>query len=140
MRSSARAFHLPSIRPRQPRYEPRPSLAIRKHRPGTQRLLMYPERDDIPARQVAINPYVAQFTFTFIQILTWSVIARALISWLPIDQTSTICQVLFRITEPIIEPIRRVLPSSGMIDLSPLAALLLLIVMGQMVLRLSAVD
>lgn len=101
---------------------------------------MYPERKAIPARQAAINPYVAQFTFTFIQILTWSVIARALISWLPIDQTSTIYQILFRITEPIIEPIRRVLPSSGMIDLSPLAALLVLIVMGQMVLRLSAVD
>ncbi len=84
-----------------------------------------------------MNPYVAQFTFSFIQILTWSVIARALISWLPIDQSSTIYQVLFRITEPIIDPIRRVLPNTGMIDLSPLAALIVLIVLGQMILRLA---
>ena len=84
-----------------------------------------------------MNPYIAQFTFSFIQILTWSVIARALISWLPVDQTSTIYQVLFRITEPIIDPIRRVLPNTGMIDLSPLAALLLLIVLGQLILQMA---
>lgn len=83
-----------------------------------------------------MNPYVAQFTFTFIQILTWSVIARALISWFPIDQTSTVYQVLVRITEPVIDPVRRVLPNTGMIDLSPLATILVLIVLGQIVLRL----
>ena len=67
-------------------------------------------------------------------------IARALISWLPIDQGSSIYQILFRVTEPIIDPIRRVLPSSSMIDLSPLAAILVLIVMGQTVLRLAAIE
>ena len=65
--------------------------------------------------------------------------ARALISFLPIDQGSTIYQVLFRITEPVIDPIRRVLPSTGMLDLSPLAAILLLIVLQQMVVRLSEI-
>ena len=87
-----------------------------------------------------MNPYVAQFTLTFLTILTWSVVARALIGWLPIDQSSTVYQVLFRITEPVIDPIRRVLPSTGMIDLSPLAAILVLIVLQQMVIRLSEVN
>ena len=86
-----------------------------------------------------MHPYVAQFTMTFITILTWAIVARSLISWLPIDQTSTIYQVLFRITEPVIDPIRRVLPSTGMLDLSPLAAILLLIVLQQMVIRLSEI-
>ncbi len=86
-----------------------------------------------------MHPYVTQFTMTFITILTWSIVARALISFLPIDQSSTIYQVLFRITEPIIDPIRRVLPSTGMLDLSPLAAILLLIVLQQMVIRLSEI-
>ncbi len=86
-----------------------------------------------------MNPYVAQFTMTFLTILTWSVVARALIGWLPIDQTSTVYQVLFRITEPVIDPIRRVLPTTGMIDLSPLAAILVLIVLQQMVIQLSEV-
>ncbi len=84
-----------------------------------------------------MNPYVAQFTLTFLTILTWSIVARALISFLPIDQTSTVYQALLRITEPIIDPIRRVLPSTGMIDLSPLAAILLLIVLQQMVIRMA---
>ena len=86
-----------------------------------------------------MNPYVAQFTMTFLTILTWSVVARALIGWLPIDQTSTVYQVLFRITEPVIDPIRRVLPNTGMMDLSPLAAILVLIVLQQMVIQLSEV-
>lgn len=86
-----------------------------------------------------MHPYVAQFTMTFITILTWAIVARSLISWLPIDQTSTIYQVLFRITEPIIDPIRRVMPNTGMLDLSPLAAILVMIVLQQMVIRLAAV-
>ena len=65
--------------------------------------------------------------------LTWAVVARSLLSWFPIDQSSPLYQLLFRVTEPIIEPIRRVLPSTGMMDLSPMAAIIMLIVMGQLV-------
>ena len=87
-----------------------------------------------------MHPYVAQFTMTFLTILTWSIVARALISFLPIDQGSTVYQVLFRITEPVIDPIRRVLPSTGMLDLSPLAAILLLIMLQQVVHQLSEIN
>ncbi|MCY3881165.1 MAG: YggT family protein [Chloroflexi bacterium] len=87
-----------------------------------------------------MHPYVAQFTMTFLTILTWSIVARALLSFLPIDQGSTIYQVLFRITEPVIDPIRRVLPSTGMLDLSPLAAILLLIMLQQVVHQLSEIN
>lgn len=81
----------------------------------------------------AINPYVAQFTIVFIQMLTWAIVARSLLSWFPIDQSSSLYQLLYRTTEPIIEPIRRVLPSTGMIDLSPMAAIIFLIIIGQLV-------
>jgi YggT family protein len=80
-----------------------------------------------------MNPYIAQFTIVFLQILTWSIIARALMSWLPIDQSSPLVQMLFRATEPIIDPIRKVMPSTGMIDLSPMVAIIVLIVMEQLV-------
>jgi YggT family protein len=46
--------------------------------------------------------------------------------------------MLHRVTEPIIDPIRRILPQSGMIDLSPLAAIFVLIVLGQLVIGLQA--
>jgi YggT family protein len=67
----------------------------------------------------------------FIQMLTWAIVARSLITWFPIDQGSPLYQLLFRVTEPIISPIRSILPSTGMMDLSPMAAIIVLIVMGQ---------
>lgn len=88
-------------------------------------------------RWSVMNPYVAEFTFFWLQMLTWAVIARSLISWFPIDQGSTIYQMLYRVTEPIIEPFRRIMPQTGMMDLSPLAAIIMLIVMRQMVLQLT---
>jgi len=68
---------------------------------------------------------------TFLEILTWTIIARALISWLPIDQSSPIVQLLHSITEPIISPIRRILPNTGMMDLSPLATILAMMAFQQ---------
>ena len=62
--------------------------------------------------------------------LTWAVIARSLLSWFPVDQSSPLYQLLFRVTEPMIAPLRKVLPSTGMMDLSPMAAIIILIVMG----------
>lgn len=91
-----------------------------------------------PAEIHAINPYVAQFTMTFLQVLTWAVVARSLLSWFPIDQSSPLYQILFRVTEPIIEPIRRIMPNTGMMDLSPLGAIVILIIMAQMVSNLTA--
>ena len=78
-----------------------------------------------------MNPYIAQATMTFLEIITWTIIARALISWLPIDQSSPIVQLLHSITEPIISPIRRILPNTGMMDLSPLAAILAMMAFQQ---------
>lgn len=74
----------------------------------------------------------------WLQILTWSIIARSLLSWFPIDQGSPLYQMLFRVTEPLIDPLRRVMPNTGMIDLSPMAAIIVLIVMTQLVAGLVA--
>ena len=68
----------------------------------------------------------------------WAVIARSLLSWFPVDQSSPLYQMLFKVTEPIIDPIRRVMPSTGMIDLSPMMAMMALIVMQYVVAMLTA--
>jgi YggT family protein len=80
-----------------------------------------------------MNPYIAQITMTFIQILTWAIIARSLMSWLPIGQDSPLVQMLNRVTEPLIEPIRRLMPQNGGFDLSPMFAIIVLIVLSQLV-------
>jgi YggT family protein len=85
-----------------------------------------------------INPYVAQLTLTFLNILMWAVIARSLMSWFPVDQSSPLVQMLHRVTEPIVDPIRRIMPNTGMIDLSPMIAIMVIIVMQYMVASLVA--
>jgi YggT family protein len=52
------------------------------------------------------------------------VIVYAILSWVP--TSSVISGVIARLVEPLLTPIRRVLPLVGGIDLSPLALLLLL--------------
>lgn len=63
---------------------------------------------------------------------------RSLLSFFPVDQGSALYQMLYRVTEPLIEPMRRVMPSTGMIDLSPMMTIIVLISMTYMV-RLVAV-
>lgn len=58
-----------------------------------------------------------------LNLVTIVFIARALVSWFPISFDSPFRPVvdgLYRITEPVLEPIRRVLPSMGGLDLSVL--------------------
>lgn len=61
-----------------------------------------------------------------LSIFYWLILIRALISWVNPDPYNTIVQFLFRATEPVLTPIRRMLPSMG-IDLSPIIAFLIII-------------
>ncbi len=64
-----------------------------------------------------------------ITIFYWLIIVRALISWVNPDPYNPIVQFLYKTTEPILEPIRRLIPvhySIG-IDISPLIAFFILI-------------
>lgn len=67
-----------------------------------------------------------------IQVLTFAIIARALLSWFPLPASNPITSFLHAITEPILAPLRQVIPRIGMLDITPLIAILLL----QFVLRL----
>jgi len=59
-------------------------------------------------------------------VLYWLILIRALISWVSPDPFNPIVQFLVRVTEPILEPIRRLLPPLP-IDISPLIAFLAII-------------
>jgi YggT family protein len=69
-------------------------------------------------------------------VLTVAIIARALISWIDPGFRYQISQMLVDLTEPIIGPIRRIVPPlGGMIDLSPIIALVLLQVLRRVVIN-----
>lgn len=58
----------------------------------------------------------------------WIIIIRAVISWVNPDPYNPIVQFLYRITEPVMEPVRRWLPFRGMgIDISPIIVILAII-------------
>ena len=59
-----------------------------------------------------------------LQVYMWMVIARALISWVSPDPYNPIVQFLIRSTEPVLRPVRRLLPLPGGMDFSPLVVIL----------------
>jgi YggT family protein len=61
-----------------------------------------------------------------LSIFYWLILIRALVSWVNPDPYNTIVQFLYRTTEPVLQPIRRVLPQMGL-DLSPIIAFLAII-------------
>jgi len=55
----------------------------------------------------------------------WIIIARAVLSWVSPDPLNPIVRVLYRVTEPVLRPIRRRLPTFQMgLDLSPMIVIL----------------
>ena len=61
-------------------------------------------------------------------VLYVALIGRVLVSWFQISPSSPMypaVSILYQITEPILAPIRRLLPTFGMMDFSPMVAIIL---------------
>jgi YggT family protein len=63
---------------------------------------------------------------TAIEIYSWALIIYILLSWFPGAKESAFGDFLARICEPYLEPFRRFIPPFGMIDISPLVAIVAL--------------
>jgi YggT family protein len=65
--------------------------------------------------------------------------ARVILSWFPLQPGGVMAKVngfLVRITDPVLEPVRRMLPRMGMFDLSPIIVFLVLeVVVRGLILR-----
>jgi len=70
------------------------------------------------------------FLFVFIrtlcQVLTFAIVFRAILSWFSPRPTNILAVILYRVTEPILAPLRRIIPRAGMFDFTPLVAIILL--------------
>lgn len=76
-----------------------------------------------------MNETIAMIFTTFLYILIFAIIGRALLSWFPQGQNNQFARILFEVTEPLLAPVRRILPRTGMIDFSALILIVLLYVM-----------
>ena len=59
------------------------------------------------------------------EVLTFAIFIRAIMSWF-VTSPNTLTNILDKITEPILAPLRRIIPRAGMFDLTPLIAIVLL--------------
>ena len=68
---------------------------------------------------------VATISDYILTIANWLIIIRALISWVNPDPSNVIVQFLYKVTEPLLAPFRRLIPAYTMgLDISPIFALI----------------
>jgi len=63
-----------------------------------------------------------------LNLYTWVIIARALVSWVSPDPRNPIVQFLYQVTEPVLRPLRQIVSPDaiGGIDISPILAIVLI--------------
>lgn len=72
-----------------------------------------------------------------LQILSLLILVRAVLSWIPsVDYGHPLIRLIVRVTDPILQPVRRLLPPVGGLDLSPLIAILLVQLVGQLLVKI----
>ena len=74
---------------------------------------------------------LAYFVDVFFTLLSLAILARVLLSCVRVSPYHPAVEFLYRITEPILAPLRRVIPPVGMVDISPIIAMLLLQIIQQ---------
>ena len=79
---------------------------------------------------------IANFIRILVNVLWFALLARVVLSWINLSSTNPLVVIINQITEPILAPIRRVLPKMGRIDLSPMVALIIIIVIQRLILRI----
>ena len=69
---------------------------------------------------------ITEFTNILISILYIAIFIRVIMSWLPIGSANPLVAIVYQITEPILSPIRRLIPRLGPIDITPMIAIIIL--------------
>ena len=85
-----------------------------------------------------MNP-VIQVISLLLQVYSYVLLARALVSWIPnLDPYNPIIQFLYQITEPVLEPIRKLEPPlGGMIDISMMIAFFGIMILQQILVSMT---
>ncbi|MCG2769382.1 MAG: YggT family protein [Anaerolineae bacterium] len=75
---------------------------------------------------------------SFVSLLFWAlklaILIRVLLSWIRPNPYNPFVQAIYQITELIMGPLRRIIPPLGMIDITPMVALIILQIIQEIVL------
>ncbi len=80
--------------------------------------------------------YFLTFVLYLCRVLIFIIFIRAILSWFAISPYSPIVVFLDRITEPILAPLRRIVPRLGMVDIAPMVAIIILIAIMYLIARI----
>jgi YggT family protein len=78
---------------------------------------------------------ITSFVGLLALVLTVLIFARVIVSWTNPRGGGNLTAFLYQATEPILAPIRRVIPPSGGLDWAPMVAILLLGILTRLFLR-----
>ncbi len=76
-----------------------------------------------------MNDQIADIFILFLYVLIFAILIRSLLSWFPVDRNNELVRLLVNVTEPLLEPVRRIMPRTGMIDFSAMIVIIVLYVM-----------
>ncbi|MCS7286764.1 MAG: YggT family protein [Anaerolineae bacterium] len=62
----------------------------------------------------------------FFNLWSLAILVRVFLSWFGVSYYHPVARLIFRITEPILAPLRRVVPPIGMLDITPAVAIVAL--------------
>ena len=68
---------------------------------------------------------IQKLLLAILQVYSWLILGRVILSWVNPTPRNELLLMIFRVTEPVLGPIRRIIPLRG-IDLSPIVAWLLI--------------
>ncbi len=77
--------------------------------------------------------YFLRFVELFCEVTTLIILIRVMVSWVAPEPTNLFSRLLFQVTEPFLAPVRKLLPRTGVFDLSPLVVVVILQVISFLV-------
>ena len=80
--------------------------------------------------------YLVSLINLVVALVSILLIANALISFAPLEPWHPVRRILNQLAEPILHPFRNILPQTGMIDFSPMVALFVIWILGQLLIVL----
>lgn len=73
-----------------------------------------------------------------LRLYTFVLLARILMTWIPgLDPYNPIVRFLYQVTEPVLEPARKLIPPIGMIDISPIVVFIALGILQDILVRMA---
>ena len=82
--------------------------------------------------------YLFQFLNLLLTVLTVAILIRALLTWVPnMDPSNPLVRLLNQITDPLLQPARRLIPPMGGMDLSPIVVIVALQLLQRLLMRLA---